>query len=133
MSPRLTDERARAALLGSNIKELRIRMRMTEAALGEKIGVNQKQMSRYETGDNSLPLGRIPDLCAALGVGVAEVFKTLVASPETRSEEQPARDLWTARITDRISRLPQRHRQIVSRLIDDLSASDLDEPKRSQQ
>ena len=122
MSPRSKPGRAHDAVFGRNIRELRIRRGMSEGALGAAVGVNQQQISKYEKGTAAFPINRLPALCSALGVGIPELFRGFVDSLKPHPEEPQARDLWASRTATRLDRLPPRHRQTVSRLIDDLSA-----------
>lgn len=131
MSPRSKAGRPQDVKFGNNIRELRVRLGMSEHALGVEIGVNQQQMSKYEKGTASFPIVRIGDLCAALSVGLSDLFREVFDNqPKKNADEPLSRDLWASRLAARLERLPSRHRQTVSRLIDELSAL---EPKKPSQ
>lgn len=117
MSPRLQAGRAYDAVFGNNIREWRIRRGMSEEALGAEIDVNQQQISKYEKGKVAFPIHRLPALCEALGVGIPELFRGF----SDQQTPPQTRDIWAIRTSIQIDRLPRRHRQTVTRLIDELS------------
>lgn len=48
--------------IGNKIKEYRKEQGLTASELAECIGVNQQQMSRYETGSNSINIDFLSDI-----------------------------------------------------------------------
>ena len=59
---------------GSAIKSLRELRRLTQAELGEKIGVSSKTVSKWETARGLPDLTRLQPLSQALGVSVMELM-----------------------------------------------------------
>ncbi len=59
---------------GKTIKELRERRKITQKELGEKIGVSDKTVSKWETEKGLPDIGIIEDLAGALGVSIAELL-----------------------------------------------------------
>ena len=60
--------------IGRFIAEKRKQKNMTQEALGEKVGVNNKTVSRWETGRYMPDLDTIPVLCEELGITVNELL-----------------------------------------------------------
>lgn len=58
--------------IGSFIAELRKEKNLTQTELGERIGVTNKTISRWETGSYMPDLAMIQSLCQELGIGVNE-------------------------------------------------------------
>lgn len=59
---------------GEFIALLRREQGLTQAELGERLGVTNKTISRWERGNYMPDLALIPDLAAHLGVSVSELF-----------------------------------------------------------
>ena len=57
------------------ICRLRKRKKMTQAQLGDLLGVSDKAVSRWETGKGYPDITLLEPLCAALGVSVNEFFE----------------------------------------------------------
>lgn len=60
--------------IGSFIAENRKQKNLTQEMLGEKLGVTNKTVSRWETGKYMPDLDTIPDLCNELGITVNELL-----------------------------------------------------------
>lgn len=60
--------------LGTAIKELRKERNMSQEALGNAIGVDKGNVSRYESGKQFPELDKISNIAEALGVEVWELF-----------------------------------------------------------
>ncbi|MCB6610778.1 helix-turn-helix transcriptional regulator [[Clostridium] symbiosum] len=58
--------------IGSFISEVRREKGMTQAELAEKLGVTNKTVSRWETGNYMPDLSTIQSLCTELDIGVNE-------------------------------------------------------------
>jgi transcriptional regulator with XRE-family HTH domain len=48
---------------------------MTQAVLGEKLGVTLQQVQKYEKGANRVSAARLFEVCEALGVSLASMFE----------------------------------------------------------
>ena len=60
--------------IGRFIAEKRKQKNLTQEALGEKVGVTNKTVSRWETGRYMPDLDTIPALCEELGITVNELL-----------------------------------------------------------
>ncbi len=60
--------------IGRFIAERRKQQNMTQEALGDKVGVTNKTVSRWETGRYMPDLDTIPILCNELGITVNELL-----------------------------------------------------------
>lgn len=60
--------------IGAFISALRTEQGMTQAQFGERIGVSQRTVSRWETGRNMPDYSLLFPICEALGVNVAELL-----------------------------------------------------------
>lgn len=59
---------------GVTIKELRERQKLTQVALGEKIGVSGKTISKWETAKGLPDISLLQPLAQALGISVIELM-----------------------------------------------------------
>ncbi len=57
-----------------NVKEIRIRVGMTQLDLAERLGCAQSEVSRIESGERSVTVDRLFDLARVLGVSPAELL-----------------------------------------------------------
>lgn len=62
--------------IGLRIKEYRSRIKMTQGALAEKIGVTNRAVSNWESGTNGVDVDLIPAICAALDISPNELLGT---------------------------------------------------------
>ena len=60
--------------VGGRIRAYRRSLGMSQTALGNKVGVTFQQIQKYENGINRIGSGRLSNIAAALGVGVAALF-----------------------------------------------------------
>lgn len=58
-----------------NIKSLRIKRKMTQAELAEKIGVDQTAVSQWETGQTNPKAALLPRVAEALGCSLDDLFR----------------------------------------------------------
>ena len=61
--------------IGARIRERRVALSMTQAGLGEKLGVTLQQVQKYEKGANRVSAARLFEVCEALGVSLASMFE----------------------------------------------------------
>lgn len=71
--------------IGARIKEFRSRVKLTQGALAEKLGVTNRAVSNWESGTNGVDVDLIPALCAALNVSPNDLLGT--PSQKELSEE----------------------------------------------
>lgn len=63
------------AHVGRRLRELRVAKGLTQAELGERLGVTQQAVANYEAGNDRLTAARLYQAAKALGVGVGELFE----------------------------------------------------------
>lgn len=63
--------------LGRKIRKLRNKQKVTQVGLSKLIGIDEKQLSRYEYGDNGLSVYRFNQICKALGVSTSELINNI--------------------------------------------------------
>lgn len=56
------------------IKSLREKRRISQAVLGEAIGVSYQQVQKYENGATPLTIERLEQIAAALGIDPADIL-----------------------------------------------------------
>ena len=61
-------------LVGSRIRKFRKGRGMSQAQLGEKLGVTFQQVQKYENGKNRVGASRLQMISTALGVPVGQLF-----------------------------------------------------------
>ncbi|EYD73945.1 Transcriptional regulator [Rubellimicrobium mesophilum DSM 19309] len=69
-------------LVGQRIRALRAAQGMSQAELGQKVGVRFQQIQKYESGANRVSASRLLALAQTLGVPVSHFFDGLGASGE---------------------------------------------------
>jgi len=84
--------------IGQRIRDLRRLKKISGTRLAELVGVSQAQISRYETGENEVPLSMLQRICDALGITLADFFAPAgqgaePLSPELRRLLENAREL----------------------------------------
>lgn len=89
---------------------------MTQAQLGEWIGVTQQQIASFETGRRRMPISLLPLLGKALGTSIEE----LIGGPRGAGKRGPAPKLQQQ--LERISQLPKARQRVVSEVLDSLLA-----------
>lgn len=52
--------------LGRDLREIRVKKGMSQAALAEVIGVTFQQVQKYEKGENRIPVVQLVRACVAL-------------------------------------------------------------------
>lgn len=74
------DERSANAIdkrLGRRVRELRVKLGISQAELAAALGVSCQQVQKYETGANRIAAGRLLMLAGALDLRVADFFEGL--------------------------------------------------------
>lgn len=62
------------AHVGKRIRERRVEIRMSQTELGGAMGVNYRQIQKYEKGQDRVSAGRLHKAASALGVPVSYFF-----------------------------------------------------------
>ena len=73
-------------LVGSRIKMFRKGRGMSQAQLGEKLGVTFQQVQKYENGKNRVGASRLQMMSTALGVPVGHFFTDKVETKHCQCE-----------------------------------------------
>ena len=61
--------------IGARMREGRRAINMTQANLGEKLGITFQQIQKYESGRNRVSAARLFEICEALDVSLASMFE----------------------------------------------------------
>jgi CheY-like chemotaxis protein/DNA-binding XRE family transcriptional regulator len=88
--------------IGHKIRDRRTKLHISQAELGEMLGVSAQQVQRYESGENGVALGKLPLLASTLNVKpnyftdnlpVDEVIDNAVSGVIKRGLHRPLRIL----------------------------------------
>lgn len=69
-------------LVGARVRMLRERRKMSQTALGEKIGVSFQQVQKYERGANRISASALFQIARTLGVTPADFFEGIEKDPQ---------------------------------------------------
>jgi transcriptional regulator with XRE-family HTH domain len=72
-SPRATS--AVDQYIGARMREGRLALNMTQAEIGEKLGITFQQIQKYEHGRNRVSAARLFEICEALYFSLASMFE----------------------------------------------------------
>ncbi len=97
---------------GQRLTDMRKARGLTQAQLGETLGLDQTAVASYELGRRRVPLSLLAPLAKALGVSVAE----LVEDEKGPGKRGPAPKLQ--RQLDQVTLLPQAKQKFVSEFLD---------------
>lgn len=116
IAPMTPDETAFFRQLGLRIAERRKAQDLTQAQLGELIGITQQQIASFEIGRRRIPVSTLPLLAKALGSSIEE----LIGEPAKPTKRGPAPKLQQQ--LEQLSRLPKAQQKLVSQVIDSVLA-----------
>jgi len=74
------------ALVGQNIRILRLQRGLSQSALGERMGVTFQQVQKYERGANRVGAGRLSQIAQALDVPLTNLFDGRPAADRSDTE-----------------------------------------------
>ena len=74
---------------GQKITELRVKMKLNQAQLAEKMGVTQRPISKYETDVVIPSRANLVRLCEVFGVTEAYLLKPEIDDPTYHAAEEP--------------------------------------------
>ena len=100
--------------LGRRIAQLRRARGMTQADLGQRVGLSRRMVVYYEAQHGNPPAELLPKLAKALEVSLDRLFGLKPLS----AEKQPSSDVRLWRRLRRLESLPPRDREAIFRLID---------------
>ena len=61
--------------IAANVRGERARLKLTQAELGERLGISAATVSDIETGRRAVTANDLPSLCAAFGVPLSELAR----------------------------------------------------------
>ena len=73
-SLRSADELAIDAIVGRNVRTIRLSRRMSQSGLAEAVGITFQQIQKYESGDNRISASRMVLIARALDVPLLDLF-----------------------------------------------------------
>lgn len=73
--------------IGDRVKQRRLSLGMSQAELGERIGVTFQQVQKYELGTNRMGAGRLAAVANALGVPITFFFDETTSTAGAPGEE----------------------------------------------
>ncbi len=98
--------------LGSRIASLRKECDLTQAQLGELIGVSQQQVVSFEKGRRKVPASALPKLSTALGVAIEK----LIGVESMPGKRGPSPKLQ--RQLEQLQKLPRSKQRFVTEMLD---------------
>ena len=110
--PMTQDEKSFFKALGKRIAELRKEQGLTQAQLGELLGLAQQQVGHFEVARSRLPVSMLPLLAKSLGTTVEE----LLGEDKKPGRRGPAPKL--ERHLERIQQLPKARQRFVLQVLD---------------
>jgi|SRR5690606_5085248 transcriptional regulator with XRE-family HTH domain len=116
LAPMTPDETAFFRLLGTRIAQRRKAQELTQAELGELVGVTQQQIASFETGRRRMPISTLPLLAKALGVSI----EALVGEAPKPGKRGSAPKLQQQ--LEQLQALPRAKQRLVSEVLDSLLA-----------
>jgi transcriptional regulator with XRE-family HTH domain len=103
--------------LGTRIAERRKAQDLTQAQLGELVGVAQQQIASFEIGRRRIPVSTLPLLAKALGVSVEALIE---GKHKPVAKRGPAPKLQQQ--LEQLQALPRAKQRLVSEVLDSLLA-----------
>jgi transcriptional regulator with XRE-family HTH domain len=110
------DESAFFRQLGIRIAERRKAQDLTQAQLGERIGIAQQQIASFEIGRRRIPVSVLPVLAKTLGTSI----EALINDTPPAGKRGPAPKLQQQ--LEQLSRLPKDKQRLVSQVIESVLA-----------
>jgi transcriptional regulator with XRE-family HTH domain len=116
IAPMTPDETAFFRQLGTRIAERRKGLDLTQAQLGELIGVTQQQVASFEIGRRRMPISVLPLLAKAMATSIEE----LIDGTPRPSKRGPAPKLQQQ--LERVSALPKAKQRAIAQVLDSMLA-----------
>jgi transcriptional regulator with XRE-family HTH domain len=114
IAPMTSDETAFFRQLGTRIAERRKALDLTQAELGELVGITQQQVASFEIGRRRMPVSILPLLARSLSTSIEE----LIGGAPRPGKRGPAPKLQQQ--LERIAQLPKARQRVVSEVLDSL-------------
>jgi len=117
ITPMTPDETAFFRRLGTRITEHRKAQDLTQAQLGELIGITQQQIASFEIGRRRIPVSALPLLAKALNISI----ETLIDTPtKAGGKRGPAPKIQQQ--LERVSALPKAKQRVIAEVLDSMLA-----------
>ncbi|MDR0809689.1 MAG: helix-turn-helix domain-containing protein [Gemmobacter sp.] len=110
------DDTAFFRLLGARIAQRRKTQDLTQAELGDLVGVTQQQIASFETGRRRMPISTLPLLAKALSVSI----ETLLSEDAKPAKRGPVPQIQ--RQLEQLRQLPKVKQQAIMQVIDSVIA-----------
>lgn len=91
--------------VGARVREIRVRLGMSQTKLGEALGVSFQQIQKYENGSNRMGASRLVQVSRALGVSLETIFQDVQTSDV---QVTPALDPEAAKVARDWARIPDK-------------------------
>jgi DNA-binding XRE family transcriptional regulator len=75
--------------LAEQIRGLRLAAEMSQASLGQELGVTFQQIQKYESGKNRLSAARLYEICQIFDVPIASMFEDIPRSAPAPKKDSP--------------------------------------------
>jgi transcriptional regulator with XRE-family HTH domain len=106
-------------IVARNVRRFRMARGLSQAELGDAVGVTFQQIQKYERAKNAIAPGRLRQMCAVLGVAPAEMFGD---QPEVDGEPIPAMTPWSYRTLVGLNKIKSESvRRSIGVLIEELA------------
>lgn len=112
--PMTQQEKSFFKTLGKRIAELRREQGLTQAELGELLGLTQQQVGHFEVGRRRVPVSLLPALARAVGASVED----LLGEDRKPGKRGPSPKLQ--RHLERIRQLPRARQRLVLQVLDSM-------------
>lgn len=110
----MVDQKKYFQELGSRLAVLRKGAGLTQAQLGQSVGLSQQMIADYESGTRQhIPLCRLISIAEALGV---ELNRLVVENVESQRKRGPAPRVQ--QLVERIHRLPKTRQKFVEEMLE---------------
>jgi transcriptional regulator with XRE-family HTH domain len=63
--------------IGARMRQNRLALDISQASLGNVLGVSLQQIQKYESGQDRVSAARLFDICKALNVALSSMFETI--------------------------------------------------------
>ncbi len=91
------------AVVGGNVRVLRLAAGMSQQELGRKVGVSFQQIQKYEKGVNRLGAGRLMRIAQIFDVHISVLFDGVTAIPREQRSGKSLGELLTDPQTFRLA------------------------------
>lgn len=117
IAPMTPDESTFFRQMGARIAERRKAQDLTQAQLGELVGVTQQQIASFEIGRRRIPVSTLPPLAKALNVSIEALIDTPTKASNKRG---PAPKIQQQ--LERVSALPKARQRVIVEVLDSMLA-----------